>query len=65
MTLNEYFLEDQRDYLEMTSMAVATGYISARKGRQIKMFKDSKAKESNRVSPEAKRQELDYLKGLF
>jgi hypothetical protein len=65
MSLNEYYLEDQRDYFELTSMAVATGYVSARKGRQIKMFKDMKEKEHGRVTPEKKKAELDYLKGLF
>lgn len=65
MTLNEYYLEDQREQFELTSFAVATGYASAKKGRRIKMFQDSKEESKGRITNVQKKDELDYLKGLF
>jgi hypothetical protein len=65
MTLNEYYLEDQREHYELTSYAVTLGYASAKKGRRIKMFEDHKEESKGRVTKVQKKAELDYLKGLF
>jgi hypothetical protein len=65
MTLNEYYLEDQREHYELTSYAFTLGYASAKKGRRIKMFEDRKEESKGRVTAMQKKAELDYLKGLF
>jgi hypothetical protein len=65
LEMNEYYLEDQRDYLEFTALAVATGYASAKKGRHIKMFKEQKENDNGRITQEKKKSDMDYLKGLF
>lgn len=65
MALNEFYLEDQREHLELTSYAFTTGYISAKKGRRVKMFRDAKEEKTDRITKEKKATDLDYLKGLF
>jgi hypothetical protein len=65
MTLNEFYLEDQREHYELTSYAFTMGYVSAKKGRRTPLFKDQKEESKGRVTKVQKKAELDYLKGLF
>lgn len=63
--LLENHIEQQMEHYEFIASAVSFGYISAKKGKKVKMFKKYDNDKVGQITQEQKEREKQYIESIF
>lgn len=61
----EGFIEQRKEDIEMSKVAVMLGYASAKKGKEIKIFKEEEKQKVGRITTEEKEKQMKKLLKKF